>query len=126
MPDSLVSRKGMRSELSDFKSVLNAAHDQVLVPVDVEAMARELVEAGGRDFVEMVRELSVALANTRKELEDANRRCERLKAELVKRGLDPEAAPAQDPAPDEPAAEPPAPARDEWEEWDNRFRSLLG
>lgn len=127
MPASLVSRMGLRRELTDFKSVLSDARNQVLVPVDVEAMAQSLVEAGGREFVEMVRELTIALANTRQDLEAANRQCERLKAELEKRGvLADEPPPQHQPAESaEPPPEPAATAQDEWEEWDKRFRSLL-
>lgn len=126
MPASLVSRMGLRRELTDFKSVLSDARNQVLVPVDVEAMAQSLVEAGGREFVEMVRELTIALANTRQELEAANRHCERLKAELEKRGVLADEPPPQPQQPAEPPPEPAATAQDEWEEWDKRFRSLLG
>ena len=87
MPASLVSRMGLRSEFSDFKSVLNDAQNQVMTPVDAESMARELVQSNGREYVEMVRELSTALANAKKELEEANRRYERLTADLAKRGI---------------------------------------
>ena len=72
MPVSLVSRLGRKSTVAEFKSVLNDAQNQVLVSVDAEAMANDLVESGGREYVEMVRALSTDLANARKELESAN------------------------------------------------------
>lgn len=134
MPSSLVSCLGQRNEFAEFKTVLNDARDQVMRPVDVETMARALAESGGRDFVEMVRELSTELANARKELEDANRRCERLTAELERCGIRmdgrrSEESPAEKasgacPVSDE--SDSTADAAAEWEEWDRRFQSLLG
>lgn len=133
MPTSLVSCLGQRNEFSEFKSVLNDAQNHVMQPVDVEAMARELVESGGREFVEMVRELTTDLANTKQELEDANRRYERLNAELERRGIRVEAevvptvggSSAAEPG-EQRAQESAADAEAEWEEWDRRFQSLLG
>ena len=129
MPVSLVSRMGRRSAVAEFKSVLNDAQNQVLVSVDAEAMANDLVESGGREYVEMVRALSTDLANARKGLEAANQRYERLVANLRQRGIsldaDPpprqetQAAPVQEPAT---AADEP----DDWETWDRRFKALLG
>lgn len=129
MPVSLVSRLGRKSTVAEFKSVLNDAQNQVLVSVDAEAMANDLVESGGREYVEMVRALSTDLANARKELESANQRYERLVANLRQRGIsleaDPpprqetQAAPVQEPSP---AADEP----DDWETWDRRFKALLG
>ena len=78
MPAALVSRLGQRREIGEFKSVLNDAQNQVMQPVDVEAMAQALAESGGREFVEMVRNLTAALENAKIELENANRRYERL------------------------------------------------
>ena len=127
MPVSLVSRMGLRNEFSEFKSVLNDAQNQVMTPVDAEAMARELVEAGGREFVDMVRELTTALANARRDLEDANRRYARLTADLARRGISVDAEAPQPPAAEAPAREAVAAAdgRAEWEEWDRKFQSLL-
>ena len=128
MPASLVSRMGLRSESSDFKSVLNDAQNQVMTPVDAESMARELVQSNGREYVEMVRELSTALANAKKELEEANRRYERLTADLAKRGIRYEEG-ASSPKKIEPSAGETATPESEpadWEDWDRRFRSLLG
>lgn len=128
MPVSLVSRIRPRNEFAEFKTVLNDAQNQVMTPVDAEAMAKELVQSGGRDYVEMVRELSESLANARKDLEDANSRYERLVADLAKRGIsisedepvrqDADCAPEKVDSPDA--------ARAEWDEWDRRFQSLLG
>ena len=129
MPVSLVSRMGLRSEFSEYKSVLRDVQDQVMIPVDAEALAKELVQSGGRAFVDIVRELTTTLASTRKELASANRRCERLSAELARHGIGlaaeapPPAAPG-DPAP--PSAGPVVDAAAEWEEWDRRFQALLG
>lgn len=137
MPSALVSRLGQRREIAEFKSVLNDAQNHILQPVDVESMAQELVEAGGREFVDMVRELTTALAQAKNELEDANRRYERLVAELDRRGVgladerqpQPEAKslPAEEPANDLPSAKPKSPEDGlaEWEEWNRRFQSLL-
>lgn len=127
MPSSLVSRLGQRNEFSEFKTVLNDARNQVMRPVDAEGMARELVESGGRDYVEMVRELTTDLANTRQELESANRRYERLVADLAKRGISVNDLESAFPAKSQPPK--PAPADNglaEWEEWDRKFQSLLG
>ena len=126
MPANLVSRLGRR-ELTDFKSVLNDANNHVRSTIDAEAMAQELMESGRGDLVEMVRELTTALANAEKELENANRRYERLTADLARRGISIEEPGAE--APEEPQPrEPPSimDGRDEWEEWDRKFRSLLG
>lgn len=136
MPETLVSRLGRRNEFAEFRTVLNDAQNQVVTPVDVEAMARELVESGGREFVEMVRELSTALAQTRTELENANRRYEGLLANLERRGipvredalLQPAGETLSKTAADEklPRESVSAEAgRAEWEEWDRKFQSLL-
>ena len=129
MPMSLVSRLGQRSTLSEFKSVLNDAQNQVMVSVDAETMAKELVESGGREYVEMVRALSADLANARRELEAANQRYERLVADLKRRGisLDADSPPRQE-TQDAPAqkTEPAADEREDWETWDKRFKALLG
>ena len=126
MPANLVSRLGRR-ELTDFKSVLNDANNHVRSTIDAEAMAQELMESGRGDLVEMVRELTTSLANAERELEDANRRYERLTADLVRRGISIEES--GDEAPKEPPRREPKSileGMDEWEEWDRRFRSLLG
>ena len=126
MPAAMVSRLGRR-EVSEFKSVLNDAQNHVMRPVDVEAMAEELAKSGGREFVEMVRELTASLANARTELENANLRYERLTADLAKSGIS--IGEPDDKAPEEaPPREPKSilEGMDEWEEWDRRFRSLLG
>jgi len=137
MPVSLVKRLGTRNEFAEFKSVLNDAGDRVLRPVDAGKLAQELVETGGRDLVEMVRELTTALKNAENELENANRRYERLVADLARRGI---ALPEDAPPPPEPAARedeaPPDPPRrepksimdslEEWESWNRKFQSLLG
>ena len=86
MPTTLVSRLGRR-ELADFKSVLNDANNHVRSTIDAEAMAQELMESGRGDLVEMLRELTTALANAEKERENANRRYERLTADLARRGI---------------------------------------
>ena len=128
MPATLVSRLGRRNELAEFKSVLSDANNHVRSTIDAESMAQELVESGRADLVEMVRELTTALTNAERELENANRRYERLSADLTRRGISIEESGAV-------ATEPPSPPRepksilegmDEWEEWDRRFRSLLG
>ena len=96
--------------------------------VDAESMARELVQFNGREYVEMVRELSTALANAKKELEEANCRYERLTADLAKRGIRYEEG-ASSPKKIEPSAGETATPESEpadWEDWDRRFRSLLG
>ena len=128
MPVSLVSRMGRRSAVAEFKSVLNDAQNQVMVSVDAEAMANDLVESGGREYVEMVRALSADLANARKELEAANLRYERLVANLRQRGisLDADPPPRQE-TPEAPVQEsaPVADERDDWDTWDQRFKALF-
>ena len=127
MPAALVSRLGQRREVSEFKAVLNDARNHIRQPVDAESMAQELAESGGREFVEMVRGLTTALANAKRELEAANRRYERLTADLARRGISAEESGAE-------ASEKPRPREpesilegiDEWEEWDRKFRALLG
>ena len=126
MPANLVSRLGRR-ELTDFKSVLNDANNHVRSTIDAESMAQELMESGRGDLVEMVRELTTSLANAERELENANRRYERLTADLARRGISIEET--GDEAPVEPPRREPKSileGMDEWEEWDRRFRSLLG
>ena len=126
MPANLVSRLGRR-ELTDFKSVLNDANNHVRSTIDAEAMAQELMESGRGDLVEMVRELTTSLANAERELENANRRYERLTADLVRRGISIEESGGEAPK-EAPRREPKSilEGMDEWEEWDRRFRSLLG
>lgn len=129
MPVSLVSRMGRRSAVAEFKSVLNDAQNQVMVSVDAEAMANDLVESGGREYVEMVRALSADLANARKELEAANLRYERLVANLRQRGISLDAdPPARQEKPEAPVQEsaPEADEYDDWDTWDQRFKALLG
>ena len=126
MPTTLVSRLGRR-ELADFKSVLNDANNHVRSTIDAEAMAQELMESGRGDLVEMLRELTTALANAEKERENANRRYERLTADLARRGIGIEES--RDEVPKEPPPrEPPSimDGMDEWAEWDRKFRALLG
>ena len=127
MPVSLVSRLGRRNEFAEFKTVLSDARNQVMQPVDAEGMARELVESGGRDYVEMVRELSTELANARRELESVNRRYERLVADLARRGVNVDELDSVSPANPPPSPEPDSAADGlaEWEEWNRRFQSLL-
>ena len=129
MPANLVSRLGRR-ELTDFKSVLNDANNHVRSTIDAEAMAQELMESGRGDLVEMVRELTASLANAERELESANRRYERLTSDLARRGISIEESSDEAPkAPKEPPRREPKSileGMDEWEEWDRRFRSLLG
>ena len=126
MPATLVNRLGRR-ELTDFKSVLNDANNHVRSTIDAEAMAQELMESGRGDLVEMVRELTTSLANAERELENANRRYERLTADLARRGISIEESGAEAPK-ESPRREPQSilEGMDEWEEWDRRFRSLLG
>jgi len=124
MPAALVSRLGPKHDFSEFKTVLNDAGNHVMQAVDAESMARELVESGGREVVEVVRELTASLANVERELEASNRRYERLVADLERRGIrieEPEVGqrPAREP-------EPPEDVAAEWDEWDRKFRSLLG
>ena len=135
MPVALVNRLGQRNEFAEFKTVLNDARNQILQPVDAETMARELAESGGREFVEMVRELSTALSNAQRELESANRRYERLVADLARRGIrmDGNGAARRKSADsvgtaDAAAArndEPPSGGLSEWDEWNRKFQSLL-
>ena len=126
MPATLVSRLGRR-ELAEFKSVLNDANNHVRSTIDAESMAQELMESGRGDLVEMVRELTTALADAERELANANRRYERLTADLVRRGISIEESGDEAPK-DPPRREPKSilEGMDEWEEWDRRFRSLLG
>ena len=126
MPTTLVSRLGRR-ELSEFKSVLNDANNHVRSTIDAESMAQELMESGRGDLVEMVRELTTSLANAEKELENANRRYERLAADLARRGISIEES-RDETSEEPPPKEPPSimDGMDEWEEWDRKFRSLLG
>lgn len=134
MPSALVNRLGQKRELSEFKSVLNDARNHVMHPVDAESMAQELVQAGGREFVEMVKELTTALETAKREFEDANRRYERLVADLERRGVglveerkpesgdSPEEQPTDNPSCDSKSSED---GQAVWEEWDRRFRALL-
>ena len=88
---------------------------------------RELMESDRGDLVEMVRELTTSLANAERELENANRRYERLTDDLVRRGISIEES--GDETPKEPPRREPKSileGMDEWDEWDRRFRSLLG
>ena len=126
MPANLVSRLGRR-ELTDFKSVLNDANNHVRSTIDAESMAQELMGSGRGDLVEMVRELTASLANAERELENANRRYERLTADLMRRGISVEES-GDEATKESPRREPESilEGMDEWEEWDRRFRSLLG
>ena len=135
MPSALVNRLGQKRELSEFKSVLNDARNHVMHPVDAESMAQELVQTGGREFVEMVKELTTALETAKRELEDANRRYERLVADLERRGVSlvEESQPESGDSPEEQSADNPScdsksseDGQAVWEEWDRRFRALLG
>ena len=134
MPAALVSQLGLKREISEFKTVLNDAWNHIRRPVDVESMAQELAKSGGREFVEMVRALTTDLENAKKELESANRRYERLVADLARRGISLEEEPpsSADVAREESTkdvshaeAKPPEDGRAIWEEWDRRFRALL-
>ena len=139
MPSALVSRLGQRREIAAFKSVLNDAQNHILQSVDTESMAQELVQSGGREYVDMVKELTAALKTAKKELEDANRRYERLTADLARRGIriaeDSPSQPTGEGSQGEAAADDlsdlsekpksPADGQAEWEEWDRRFRALL-
>ena len=91
---------------------------------------RELMESACGDPVEMVRELTTSLANAERELENSNRRYERLRADLARRGISIEESGGENEVPKEvpPPREPKSilEGMDEWEEWDRRFRSLLG
>ena len=135
MPSALVNRLGRKRELSEFKSVLNDARNHVMHPVDAESMAQELVQAGGREFVEMVKELTTALETAKRELEDANRRYERLVADLERRGVslvEERPSVSGDSQGEQPADNPSCESKSSedgqavWEEWDRRFRALLG
>jgi len=133
MPAALVSRLGQKNELAELKTVLHEAGNHVMRAVDAEAMARELLESGSRDVVEMVRDLTTALAHAERELESANRRYERLVEDLARRGIDITEESSRKPeVPDDKAVDLPSratvPSADpsaEWEEWDRRFQSLL-
>ena len=125
MPATLVDRLGRR-ELTVFKSVLNDANNHVRNTIDAESMAQELMASGRGDLVEMVRELTTSLATAERELEDANRRYERLTADLARRGIS--IGEADDGTPEPPPPREPESileGMDEWEEWDRKFRSLL-
>ena len=137
MPATLVGSLGRRNELAEFKSVLNDAGNRVMRTIDAEAMAQELMESGGREFVEMVRELTTALANAERELENANRRYECLTADLARRGISIAEGDSSRQEPRKSGAEAQEKPRqreprsilegiDEWEEWDRKFRALLG
>lgn len=72
-------------------------------------------------------EVDTDIATVRQELESANRRYERLVADLAKRGISVEDLDSASPA--EVQSPKPAPADNglaEWEEWDRKFQSLLG
>ena len=136
MPAALVGRLGQKREIAEFKAVLNDAQNHVVQPVDVESMALELAESGGREFVSMVKALTTALTNAKQELENANRRYERLTADLARRGISIAGDGQSQQVSASSRAEPPGgaevedvkPTDDglaEWEEWDRRFRSLL-
>jgi len=131
MPSALVSRLGQRNEFAAAKTVLNDAGSRVMRAVDAEAMARELIGSGCQEVVEMVRDLTASLAQAERELEAANRRYERLTANLARRGIrvteddlpqrkSKGSKAAQPSRKSEPSADP------EWESWDQKFRSLLG
>ena len=125
MPATLISRLGQH-ELAEFKSVLNDANNHVRSVIDAETTAQELVQSGGGGLVEMVRSLTTALTNAEKELESANRRYERLVADLARRGISIEETGAESSG-QPPTREPPSimDGIDEWEEWNRRFCSLL-
>jgi len=135
MPSTLVSRFGRRNELAEFKMVLNDAGSRVMRSVDAEALAQELVESGGREIVEMVRELTTALAHAERECESANRRYERLVSDLARRGipLESDDGPRQEPtdggdkgASQQEGKDPALSADEEWDAWDRKFQALLG
>ena len=122
--------------MAEFKSVLNDAQNHVMLSVDVEHMAQDLVQSGGKEYVEMVRALTADLSHAKQELEQADRRYDQLVAALEKRGISlaevlsspqPEAlAPVKTPEV-RPSGEAKSAAdgQAEWEEWDRRFRALL-
>lgn len=120
MPATLVSRLGQRNAFAEFKTVLSDAQNQVMTPVDAEAMARELVDSDGRAYVDMVRELSTELTKAKRELEAANRKYDRLVANLTKRGI---SIDETDTRTIEGTAQKTADA--EWDEWNRKFESLL-
>ena len=124
MPTTLVSRLGQRSEFAEFKSVIRDAQNQVMTPVDVEAMARELVDGDGRAYVDMVRELSSELRNAKLELEASNRKYERLVANLAARGISVDELSSSVSNVQQPETGSDRDA--EWEEWNRKFESLLG
>ena len=155
MPSALVSHMGLKRELAECKSVLNEAQNHVMQPVDVGVMAEKLVESGGREFVTLVRGLTLDLEATKRELENANRRCERMREELTRSGVDvdenglvknrddsrakkavkkdiaketTEVSVVKHEPKDEPKKEPPSilDGQAVWEEWDRRFKALLG
>lgn len=108
---------------------MNFNWDQAGMPANLVSRlgGRELMESGRGDLVEMVRELTTSLASAERELENANRRYERLTADLARRGISIEETAGE--APKEPPRREPKSileGMDEWEEWDRRFRSLLG
>ena len=123
MPATLVSRLGQRNAFAEFKTVLNDAQNQVMTPVDAEAMARALVDGHGQAYVDMVRELSTELTNAKRELEIANRKYERLVANLAERGIAIEEA---DNRSVEETSQKTTDEDAEWEEWNRKFESLLG
>ena len=136
MPAALVGRLGQKREIAEFKAVLNDAQNHVMQSVDVESMAQELAESGGREFVSMVKALTMALTNAKQELADANRRYERLTADLARRGISIEDDGQSQQLTASSHVEPSGGAEvedvksaddglAEWEEWDRRFRSLL-
>lgn len=88
------------------------------------ALVRRLGQ--NQDLAELVKDLTTELANTKQELENANRRYERLTADLAKRGIGIEEG--EQPQKESSRKEPPSPldGQAEWEEWDRRFQSLLG
>jgi len=128
MPTSFVGQVRRRSTLSEFKSVLRDAQNQVMSSVDTESMAEALVESDGRNYVEMVRDLSRSLANAEKELEASNRRYERLVADLEKRGIriDENGLSCDETRGPLSVTTANADVVDEWEEWNLKFQSLLG
>jgi len=131
MPSALVSRLGQRNEFAAAKTVLNDAGSRVMRAVDAEAMARELIGSGCQEVVEMVRDLTASLAQTERELEAANRRYERLTANLARRGIritedDQPQRKAKGSKAEQPSQKSEPPTDAEWESWDQKFRSLLG
>lgn len=129
MPVTLVSHLGLRNDFAAYKTVLSDAQNQIVTPVDAEAMARELAQNGGRgrEYVEMVQELTASLVNARHELEEANRRYARLTADLARRGIPVDEANLvrSEAEPAVPETAQPSDAQAEWDEWNRRFASLL-